>query len=600
MRKLADKKLALIAVVAIILIAGGVYYSFLLTGGGGGATTTPTGSPSPTGGGTTPTSPPPTSPTPSGPTFAGQIIILRDNSPKSLDPTKTTWTNDYGIIANIYSTLVGYKKGTRDLVPDLAESWEVSPDGLVYTFHLRHGVKWQKGWGEFTAQDVKFTFDRILNPNISVIYRSLFSALDHVEVVDNYTVKFVLKSPDPAFLYALAPYRNGFIICKKYYESLSDPETEYGKNPVGTGPYQLEYYNEETGEVKLTAFQDYYGWEPGPHVKDIIYKPIADDDLRFQAFIGGEGDVYSVTDPEKLAQLKDMAKSGDIVILEQVGTGITSLEFNMETDIYLKDIRIRKAFAYAINRTYIVKEIMGDTVVEAVGWLPVGGYLYATNDVPQYPYNLDKAKQLVDDFKADTGYTNITIKFQLPNAFPFVDIGEYIQSQMKKVGVNIELAVMDFASWYDALVVKGVSNLTYLPLGGRPPEPSIILKTCFSIDSIPPGGINFARYRDVDPLIKQALNTTDENERAQIYKNIQVKLMEDLPIYPLYYEKLIIALKKDIKNFTPDNFNWYGDWMEYVYVEGAAPTTQSITTYFNLTMLLVPPVFIDPRSFRRH
>ena len=528
-----------------------------------------------------------------GPTFAGQIIILRDNSPKSLDPTKTTWTNDYGIIANIYGTLVGYEKGTRNLVPDLAESWDVSPDGLEYTFYLRRGVKWHKGWGEFTAEDVKFTFDRILNPNISVIYRSLFDALDRVEVVDTYTVKFVLKKPDPAFLYALAPYRNGFIVCKAYYESLDDPETEYGKSPVGTGPYELVYYNEETGEVKLTAFEDYYGWTDGPHVKDIIYKPIADDDLRFQAFIGGEADVYEITDPEKLIQLRDLAAGGDINILEEVGTGINSLIFNTETDVFLSDIRIRKAIAHSVNRTYIVKDILGDTVVEAVGWLPVGGYLYATNDVPQYPYDLDRAKALVDEFKQDTGQTEINIKFQLPNAFPYVEIGEYIQSQLKKVGINIELVVMDFASWYDALVVKGVSNLTYLPLGGRPPEPSIIMKTCFSVDSIPPGGINFARYRDVDPLIKQAIATTNEDERAQIYKQIQVKLMEDLPIYPLYYGKLIIALKSSIKNFTPDNFNWYGDWMEYVYIEGATPQQQTLAPIFDASMILLavaPPI----------
>ena len=588
---MAESKTIVLAIILIaVILAGGIYFIYFMQPPPVEEPEAPPEQPPPE---KPPEEPPPVE----APSFVGQITVLRDNAPKSLDPTKTTWTNDYGIIANIYGTLVGYERGTRNLVPDLAESWEISEDGLEYTFYLREGVKWHKDWGEFTAEDVKFTFDRILNPNISVIYRGLFSALDRVEIIDEYTVKFILKTPDPAFLYLLAPYRNAFIICKAYYESLEDPETEYGKAPVGTGPYEFVSYNEETGEVRLTAFEEYYGWDPGLHVKDIIYRPIADDDLRFQAFLAGEADVYEVTDPEKLVQLRELEAAGEIVIIEEVGTGINSLIFNMETDIYLSDIRVRKAFAHAVNRTYIVKDILGDTVVEAVGWLPVGGYLYATNEVPQYEYNLDIARELIQDFLADTGYTNITIKFQLPNAFPYVEIAEYVQYQMAQVGVNVELVVMDFASWYDALVVKGVSNLTYLPLGGRPPEPSIILKTCFSVDSIPPGGINFARYRGIDSMINDALTAMDEGVRAQIYKDIQVKLMEDLPVYPLYYGKIIIAMKKNIKNLTPDNFNWYGDWMEYVYIEEASPAPSPSAIGILYPVYAIPPVF--KLGFRR-
>jgi len=587
----ADNKLALAAVVVILVIVAGAWWYFSQPAPTPEVPEQPTQPTTPggetgtgeTGEGTTPSEP--------SVSFAGQLVILRDDSPKSLDPTKTTWTNDYGIMANIYSNLVSYERGTRNLVPDLAESWEVSDDGLVYTFHLRKGVKWHKGWGEFTAWDVKFTIDRILNPNVSVIYRSLFSSVESVEVVDDYTVKITLKNPDPAFLYVLAPYRNGFIVCKAYYESLDDPETQYGKNPVGTGPYEFVYWNEETGEVKLTAFEDYYAWPSGSHVKDIIYKPIEDDDLRFNAFIGGEADVYTMPDPEKLAYLKDMESRGEVTILIETGTGMNSLIFDTERDLYLKDLRIRKAIAHAVNKTYIVKEILGDTVIEAVGWLPVGGYLYATNDVPQYPYDLDTAQALVNEFKADTGYDTITIEFYLPQAFPYVEIAEYVQSQLAKIGITVNLHVLDFSSWYDACVVQGITNMTYLPLGGRPPEPSVIMKTVFSVNSIPPGGINFARYKEVDPLINQAVVTTDEAARGELYKQIQVKLMEDLPLYPLYYYKVIVVTKPNVKNFTVDNFNSYGDWMEYVYIEGASAASapaQVITSIISSFTLLAP------------
>ncbi len=131
--------------------------------------------------------------------------------------------------------------------------------------------------------------------------------------------------------------------------------------------------------------------------------------------------------------------------------------------------------------------------------------------------------------------------------------------------------------------------MTYLPLGGRPPEPSVIMKTVFSVNSIPPGGINFARYRDVDPLINQAVETTDETARGEIYKQVQVKLMEDLPLYPLYYYKVIVVTKPNVKNFTVDNFNSYGDWMEYVYIEGASPApAQTIASLVSSFMVLAP------------
>jgi len=488
------------------------------------------------------------------------LVIARSNKPSSLDPAHIVWTNDYAIAANVFSTLIGYKPGTREMVPDLAVKWEISLDGKEYTFYLRKGVKFHRGYGELTAEDVKFTFERILDPKTKARYPDFFKAIDEIIVVDKYTVKFKLKYPDPAFLTYLAPWRNSFIVCKKAVLKMGDEK--FAEQPVGTGPFMVKEWNKETGDVVLVANPDYYGEKP--KVDKVIYKVIEDPYTQYLALEKGEVDMVSLD--VSISGLLERAKNNpNVEVYEKVGGGSLSLTFNLKDPI-LKDVRVRRAIAHAINRTEIVMDLLKGTMAEAKGFLSPA-YICYTEDIPQYPHDPDKAKQLL----AEAGYPNgFEIDFYVPNIGVMPRVATLIQQQLGKVGIKVNIKQMDFATWLEATVKTGKAVLSFMPLGGRPPETVVILTNLFSFNPnlTTPTGINFMWYDGLVDLLDKMAKEPDAGKRCKLYEQAQVKIMEDLPLYPLYWSKIYIATRTWVKGFYIDTFNSFGDWMEYVDIEG--------------------------------
>ena len=177
---------------------------------------------------------------------------------ESMDPAYITLQQESAIAMNIYNGLVNWEYGSTEIVPDLAQSWDISEDGTVYTFHLRQGVMWQKDYGELTAQDVKFTFDRILNPATSAPLASTYSIINSVDIIDDYTVQFTLNEPYAPFLLLLVPYKAGGIVNQQALKEFGD---DYGLNPIGTGPFQW-VEGDPRGEIVLEAFDNYYAGRP--------------------------------------------------------------------------------------------------------------------------------------------------------------------------------------------------------------------------------------------------------------------------------------------------------------------------------------------------
>jgi len=488
------------------------------------------------------------------------LVIARTNKPSSLDPAHIVWTNDYAIVANVFSTLIGYEPGTRKMVPDLATKWEVSNDGKIYTFYLRKGVKFHRGYGELTAEDVKFTFERILDPKTKARYPDFFKSIDKIEIIDKYTVKFILKYPDPAFLTYLAPWRNSFIVCKKAVLEMGDEK--FAMQPVGTGPFVVEKWNQETGDVILVKNPDYYGEKP--KVDKIIYKVIEDPYTQYLALEKGEVDIVSLD--ISISGLLDRAKSNpNIKVYEKIGGGSLSLTFNLK-DPVLSNLKVRQAIAYAINRTEIAVDLLKNTVTEAKGFISPA-YVCYTEDIPQYPYNPEKARQLL----VEAGYPNgVEIDFYVPSVGVMPRVATLLQQQMAKAGIKVNIKQMDWATWLEATVKTGKAKLSYMPLGGRPPETVVILTNLFSFDPAlnTPTGINFMWYGGLVSLLNQMSKEPDPAKRCKLYKQAQVKIMEDLPLYPLYWGKIYVATRTWVKGFNIDTFNSYGDWMEYIDIEG--------------------------------
>ena len=189
------------------------------------------------------------------PLVSSQEITVRNEVDFSfMDPALITNSNDYAIAANIYSGLLKYNLKTMEPEPDLARSWSVSSDGLTYSFQLRNDVQWHKGYGKFTAKDVKYSFDRIIDNRAKSRYRTDFSNVREVEVVDDLTVKIHMKSPDMSFIRKVLYYRPGYIVNQKAIETLG---AKYNSSPIGTGPFVFERWDPGSKTI-LVANKNYF------------------------------------------------------------------------------------------------------------------------------------------------------------------------------------------------------------------------------------------------------------------------------------------------------------------------------------------------------
>ncbi len=209
-----------------------------------------------------------------------------------MDPAHIPGSPDYQIALNVFSGLVRYTVTALDVEPDLAERWRVSPNGQVYTFFLRKGVKFHHGFGEFTAKDVKYSFERILNPATRSRYRASMLIVDTVDAVDPYTVRVTLKAPSASFLAGVLAFRPGFIVSQRAVEQLGE---RFQFNPIGTGPFQFVSYTPRQ-ELVLEAFPEYFrGASP---IKRITWKVVPDENVAGLALQKGEINHMIVRDPQ--------------------------------------------------------------------------------------------------------------------------------------------------------------------------------------------------------------------------------------------------------------------------------------------------------------
>jgi len=461
------------------------------------------------------------------------LVVRLAGSLQSLDPHKTSMTYDATVISTIFGSLYRFKPGTNIPEPDLATSYEMSPDAKVYTFYLRKGVKWQKGYGEFTAEDVKFSFERNMNPANKTVWLSMTRNIEKIETPDPYTVKFYLKEPDSTFIYQVSNFRIGFIVSRKAVEELGD---KYAMNPIGTGPFQVEKV-EPKQEVVLTVNPDYYGEKP--KFKKLVFKVIPDISTAEVALEKGDIDVLmSLTDPTAYERYK---KDPNLQIAESMSTGVWVLYLD-NSDPILKNLKVRQAIAHAINRKALLDKIWGGMGVLAVGPLPptLPGY---TEEVPKFEYDVEKAKKLM----AEAGYPNgFEITAFIATGANMPEMMTMIQADLAKIGIKVNIEQTDFGSWLPRLTQY---KMGLLPISSRP-DGNMLLSQYFTSGS----AFNVCKYSGIDELLKKVRAETDPQKQAQLYQQIQKKMVEDLPAVYLFHEKRVDVVRKNIKGYTAGLF----------------------------------------------
>jgi peptide/nickel transport system substrate-binding protein len=394
------------------------------------------------------------------------------------------------------------------LEPQLAETYTVSPDGLTVNFTLRKGVKWQRGYGELTMDDVKYSYERFLATDPKPAYADDFASLDHVEIVDQYTGKLVLKKPQATLWTTVLPMTSGLIVSKKFYTEAGPDKIK--TDVVGTGPYLFSEWTPNQ-KVVLKRNPDYWGTQPYYDEIDLI--PVADDKAAEVALQAGELDFSSIS---SVSEDKFKADSNFTVEVAPA-TSYKWIGMNVESP-KLTDINVRQAIRYGIDVPSILAAAYNNKLTQANALIQPDGALGYWKDAPVYNRDVEKAQS----YLAKAGVKSLDLSFTYENIDEFTTWAQIVQQNLKDVGINVTLNPLDSSSFW-ALGEGGKDKsleLFALYYGSVVPDPAWSTQwfTCDQVDLW-----NWMRWcsKEFDDLHQKGLTTTDTAQRESIYIQMQ-------------------------------------------------------------------------------
>lgn len=432
----------------------------------------------------------------------GSLVIAVSEDVDSLHPSDYSTTTELNVLDQIYDTLMYMNPdGTEDPVPRIAESYEVSDDGTVYTFYLRDDVTFHDGT-PLTSADVKFSLEMYME---SEYQSSKVTMLESVETPDDYTVVCNLEGPYSPFLLGVCTVH---IASQSYYESSPD---DFASTPIGSGPYM--FVSRATGSnIVLTAYEDYYRGEAS--ITDITFEVIPETSTTAIALQTGEVSFASI-ESSSLAQLETV---DTITLAEAPTSGFAYISMNLEQEPY-DNVLFRQAINYAIDRENLV-DVCYDGKAEVNSNICSKDRFGYSDDQLQYTYDPDKAMELLEEAGIETPYD----LGELLVAEKYSDLATVIQADLADVGLECTIAVEEFNAYLDDLTSGnyGITALT-MTLDGDTQQLEMAYKTEYI------GTANNARYSDeeMDTLFEEAMVETDSDARAEIFDEILDKAQEE-------------------------------------------------------------------------
>lgn len=454
-----------------------------------------------------------------------QIIVLgmKNADIGTVDPLAGVLVQDRPLMSHIFSGLVRYPEGnaaSSDFVPDLAKSWELSEDKKTWTFYLREGVQWHWGYGEFTAEDVVFSYTRAKEGESSV-YRTDYKNFEEIKALDKYTVQITTTIPDPYLLNKVANYFGGYITCKKIFEEvIGDGEIQPIKEQVvGSGPFKFLEYNPKDSTV-LVRNDEY--WEGTPIIEELIIKYIPTQEGLGTMLLSGEVDTC-------------IGYHDEVWVNYMTATGIKlnpmrppdqkAVYFNSNIKPFDQKI-VREACAYAWGQQAVIDMQGEEFSGKCVSPLPTGstGHIDAGWARERDP---EKARKLL----AEAGYPDgITISQEMTRGFWYLDKFIVYTDIGKEAGINLDLTLVEHSIYGERALNK---ELPLVMWGSTAPTSVQWLRRFYHSDSIVDGQ-NFMSYSnpEVDRAIEIAETSFDEAEVLEALKKAQLLIAEDLPSIP--------------------------------------------------------------------
>ncbi len=479
----------------------------------------------------------------------GWLVRRLSSEPATLNPVTATDVYESTVNNFIYESLLKRDNRTLDLVPLLAESWEVSQNKLQYIFTLRAGLKWQDGT-PLMSRDVVFTFDTVKDPKVDAPHlRNYFRNLEKVEALDDRKVRFTYSEP----YFKTLEMIGGMGILPKHIFSEGDFNTHSaGRKPMGTGPYRFVKW--DTGkEIILERNEDYWGEKP--HLKKMVFKIITDETVSLQVLKRGEMDLMGLTPIQWVRQTKGKKFTRMFDKLQYYLPGYSFIGWNQKRPFF-SDKRVRKAMTMLIDRELVLEKLR-----YGFGRVVTGNFFFESPDynkgIEPWSYDLEKAKRLLEEAGwKDTDGDGIRDRKGIPFRFEFtISSGSQFAEQMatilkdslEKTGIEMNIRPLEWA-----LFTKVLDDRTF---------DSVILGWSLPVEADPfqvwhssqaEKGSNFIGFEnaEADIIIDEARVTFDRTKRIQLYRRFHQILHDEQPYTFLFVNKSLVALDKRFDNVT--------------------------------------------------
>lgn len=500
------------------------------------------------------------------------LIFACAGDADKLDPADVTDGESTARTDSIFEGLVEYKSGSAEIQPCLASSWTMSPDGKNITFTLRQGIKFHDNT-TFNADAVVFSFERQYNTTHPYFqygewayWGYMFSDIQKVEKIDDYTVKIILSRPNAAIMTSLAM----FTVAIVSPTNAALWKEDAFKHPCGTGPFKfVEWVKDD--HITVEAFDGY--WRGAPDLDKVIYRVITDPSARLLAIQAGEVQGMEYPDPASLVAIEADA---DLQLLTAPGMNVGYVAMNngygyndtnhngmhdsdepwVKTPGYFEPFTnksVRQAINYAIDKNSIVENLYKGTAIVAKNGMPP--FMLGWNgDIVDYTYDPARARELL----AEAGYPNgfNTTLWVMPVSRPYMfdpaKIGEAIQAYLEAVNITVDIFQIDWST-YLARTQAGDHSMCLLGWTGDNGDPDNFMNVLYGANQCTlgtAGNVAFYNNTEVQDLLSQALQTYDTNERAQLYKEAQVIIHEDAPFVYLAHANQNLVFTKNVQGFV--------------------------------------------------
>jgi dipeptide transport system substrate-binding protein len=497
---------------------------------------------------------------------AKTLVYCSEGSPENFNPMLNNTGTTFDANKPIYNSLVEFRPGSTEVAPALAERWEISADGKMFTFHLRHGVKWQSNPNftptrDFNADDVIFSFERqwkeespyhkVSGGGYDYFHDMSFDKLlASIEKLDDHTVRFTLTQPNAPFLADMA--MDFTIIQSQEYGDallkLGKPEL-IDQEPIGTGPFELVQYQRDS-TIRYKPFKAY--WGPKPKLDALVFSINKDPAVRLAKLRANECQVMSFPNIADLPQIKaDPA----LQLQEQPGLNIGYLAFNNQKPPFT-DKRVRLAVNLAIDKKAILDAVYQGAGQPAKNLIPPTMWSY-NNAVHDFPHDPEQAKKLLAEAGFPDGFE--TDLWAMPVQRPYNPdarrIAELMQSDLAKVGIKARIVTYEWGE-YRKRAQAGEHQMAQLGWTGDNGDPDNFFVPLASCAAARPGGGSISKWcnQQFDALVNTAATLTDQAERARLYEQAQVIMHDEAPFYLIAHSVVFMPMRKEVEGYKMSPF----------------------------------------------